>query len=99
MQNYMEILKKLVSFPTVNNPIEDKFPTRAILDYINKELLEPCGYTTHFLNEGKYCSLISYIRREDPKILFLGHCDVVPEGPVSGPWTAGCLGFGGAGAG
>ena len=81
MLSYVEVLKKLVSFPTVNNPIENKIPSNEILLYIGEEILKPLGYQNMFYEMNDYSSLISYLNRGFPKILFLGHCDVVPEGP------------------
>jgi len=81
LKSYIEILKKLVSFPTINNPIENIYPSKDILDYIENELLEPNGYKSIEFEKNEYWSLISYIKREKPTILFLGHCDVVPPGP------------------
>ena len=78
--SYIELLKKLVSFPTVNNPIENKIPSNEILLYIGEEILKPLGYQNMFYEINDYSSLISYLNRGSPKILFLGHCDVVPEG-------------------
>jgi succinyl-diaminopimelate desuccinylase len=80
--SYTEILRKLVSFPTVNNPIEGVIPTSKILNYIGEELLQPQGYQNIYYEKQGYGSLLSYIKRGSPKILFLGHCDVVPEGPA-----------------
>ena len=33
------------------------------------------------LTENQFSSLVSYINRDAPTILFIGHCDVVPAGP------------------
>ena len=79
--SYIEILEKLISYPTVNNPIENKIPSKEILQFIGKDLLEPFGYRNLLYEKNGYSSLISYLDRGSPKILFLGHCDVVPEGP------------------
>ncbi|MHA1302575.1 MAG: M20/M25/M40 family metallo-hydrolase [Candidatus Heimdallarchaeaceae archaeon] len=76
----LEILEKLVSFQTVNNPVENQIPDREILDYI-QEYLQPLGYTSVLYEKEGYWSIFSYIKRADPKVLFLGHCDVVPPGP------------------
>ncbi len=81
MKPCVEILKNLVSFPTANNPNEDKKPSRDILDYINDTILSPIGYKSMFYEKNQYSTLVSYIGKGDPKILFIGHCDVVPPGP------------------
>ncbi len=81
MLTHIDILKKLVSFPTVNNPIENNFPSNEILTFIGEELLGSLGYQNIYYEASGYSSLISYMKRGFPKILFLGHCDVVPEGP------------------
>jgi succinyl-diaminopimelate desuccinylase len=77
----VEILRNLVSFTTTNNPNEGKKPSREILDYINDTILSPIGYKSMFYEENQYSTLVSYIGEGDPKILFIGHCDVVPPGP------------------
>ncbi len=81
MRSYIDILKKLVSFQTINNPIENNYPSKDILDYIESEFLDPFGYKTIQYEKDEYWSLFSYVKRENPTILFLGHCDVVPPGP------------------
>ena len=81
MNEPLEILHKLVSFDTSNNPTEKVLPDKDILDYINDELLKPHGYESILFEENKYWSLVSYLKRDAPTILFIGHCDVVPSGP------------------
>ncbi|MFW9851476.1 MAG: M20/M25/M40 family metallo-hydrolase, partial [Candidatus Thorarchaeota archaeon] len=81
MKPCVEILRNLVSFPTINNPNEGKKPSREILDYINDSLLSPNEYKSMFYEENQYSTLVSYIGKGNPKILFIGHCDVVPPGP------------------
>ncbi|MEE9409850.1 MAG: M20/M25/M40 family metallo-hydrolase [Candidatus Heimdallarchaeota archaeon] len=81
MKSYVEILNKLVSFPTVNNPVEKIFPDKDILDYIEEEILKPNNFESIQFEENNYWSLVSYLKRKNPKILFIGHCDVVPPGP------------------
>ncbi len=77
----LEILHKLVSYDTSNNPTEKVLPNKDILDYINDELLRPLGYESILFEKNNYWSLVSYIKRDAPTILFIGHCDVVPAGP------------------
>lgn len=81
MPEPLEILHKLVSYDTSNNPTEEVLPSRDILDYINGELLRPLGYESILFEKNNYWSLVSYLKRDDPTILFIGHCDVVPSGP------------------
>ena len=88
MSKHLEILKKLVSFQTENNPIENHYPDRKILDYINEEIFKLLKYETFFFEENDYFSFIAYLKRKRPTILFIGHCDVVPPGPgwISDPY-------------
>ena len=81
MKPCVEILRNLVSFPTTNNPNEGQKPSCEILDYINDTILSPIGYKSMFYEENQYSTLVSFIGKGDPKILFIGHCDVVPPGP------------------
>ena len=81
MPEPLEILHKLVSYDTSNNPTEKVLPGKDILDYINDELLHPFGYESILFEENDYWSLVSYLKRDNPTILFIGHCDVVPSGP------------------
>lgn len=76
-----EILRELISFETINNPTENKFPKPDILHYIAQNILSPAGYVVSLLNKNNYCSLIGYIKKSSPTVLLLGHCDVVPPGP------------------
>ncbi|MHA1667641.1 MAG: M20/M25/M40 family metallo-hydrolase [Candidatus Heimdallarchaeaceae archaeon] len=80
MRSILTILDKLVSFETVNNPEEGIKPSRDILDYIGDRLFN-LNYTNEYYSKDDYWTLVSYIKREGPTILFLGHCDVVPPGP------------------
>ncbi len=81
MKKHLEILKNLVAYNTVNNPIENQIPSRDILDHINENYLQPLGYCSEFYEKEDYWSLFSYLERGSPVILFIGHCDVVPIGP------------------
>jgi succinyl-diaminopimelate desuccinylase len=81
VKSYVGILKKLVSFQTVNNPVEHLIPKKDILNYIKDELLSPLGYETILYESNGYWSLVAYLKRSKPNILFIGHCDVVPLGP------------------
>lgn len=81
MVEYLKTLNDLITYKTVNNPIENKFPSKDILEYINENILLPCGYSSEFYLSEEYWTLFSYLNRGPPKILFIGHCDVVPPGP------------------
>ncbi len=81
MPEPLEILQKLVSYDTSNNPTEKVLPDKDILEYINDELLRPFGYESILFEKNDYWSLVSYLKRDNPTILFIGHCDVVPSGP------------------
>ncbi len=78
--NYEDILEKLVAFNTVNNPIEGIIPQKEILIFLQTTIFDPLNFTTEFIERKNYYSLIAYIKRDSPNILFLGHCDTVPEG-------------------
>ena len=81
MDDPLEILKHLVNYPTSNNPTEGIKPNKEILDYIKKEIFDPLGYKSILFEENEYWSIVSYLKRSAPTILFIGHCDVVPPGP------------------
>ncbi|NPD89809.1 MAG: M20/M25/M40 family metallo-hydrolase [Asgard group archaeon] len=81
MKSYMEILKKLVSYQTTNNPMEQIIPDPDILGYIKEELFSHLGYETILYERNGYWSLVAYLKRKKPNALFIGHCDVVPPGP------------------
>lgn len=80
MNSYLTILEKLVSFNTINNPVQNVKPNKDILLFI-RDLLSEYGYQSVMYEKEGYWSLISYIKRGSPIILYLGHCDVVPPGP------------------
>ena len=81
MKSYVDILKKLVSYQTTNNPIEQEIPDHDILDYIKDEVFSPLGYETILYERNGYWSFVAYLKRKEPNALFIGHCDVVPPGP------------------
>ncbi|UJG40284.1 MAG: M20/M25/M40 family metallo-hydrolase [Candidatus Heimdallarchaeum aukensis] len=80
MKSYLTILEKLVSFNTINNPVKKIKPSKDILIFIRNYLSEYGYENVMYVKEG-YWTLISYIKRDSPKMLYLGHCDVVPPGP------------------
>ena len=53
MPEPLEILHKLVSYDTSNNPTERVLPDKDILDYINDELLRPLGYESILFEENR----------------------------------------------
>jgi len=81
MNSYVEILKKLISYQTVNNPVEQQIPKKDVLNYIKEDIFSPLGYEVFMYESNGYWSLIAYLKRNKPNILFIGHCDVVPPGP------------------
>ncbi|MBY8999735.1 MAG: M20/M25/M40 family metallo-hydrolase [Candidatus Heimdallarchaeota archaeon] len=81
MPTPLDILKRLVSYPTSNNPKENIKPKKDILNYVKDELLQPLDYQSILFEENDYWSIVSYLKRNTPTILFIGHCDVVPPGP------------------
>ncbi len=90
-ESAIDILEKLVSFNTINNPEESQYPDTSILSYVKKIVLEwNSNYQVKFFTEGSYSSV--YIAFEPEKscdILFMGHLDVVPiaKGWSSDPFT------------
>ncbi|MHA1953572.1 MAG: M20/M25/M40 family metallo-hydrolase [Candidatus Heimdallarchaeaceae archaeon] len=81
MRSYVDILRKLISYQTTNNPIEQIIPDHEILNHIEDELFSPLGYETILYESNGYWSLVAYLKRKEPTALFIGHCDVVPPGP------------------
>lgn len=81
-ENCIEILKKLISLPTVNPPGNEKWAA----DYL-AELLEPCGFrcTVQDLGENRANLIAEAGNEEGPELMLNGHLDVVP---VSDGWTS-----------
>lgn len=73
--NIKEILLKLLEFKTIaDNPFELK----KIVDFIEDLFKEKNFYIERFEKGEKHSIYISFQRTFNPKILFLGHLDVVP---------------------
>jgi len=81
------LLRELVSYKTINNPIKDVYPDIGIIEFVETLIKSwaPRIQAKIFEQEG-YSSL--YITRDldiKCKILFMGHLDVVP---VTQGWTS-----------
>lgn len=79
-ENCIEVLKRLISFQTVNPPGNEKWAA----DYL-AELLEPHGFrcTVQDLGENRANLIAEVGNEEGPELMLNGHLDVVP---VSEDW-------------
>lgn len=83
----IKILKKLISYDTINDPTNNRFPNGKILDYLDKLLKEwNPGYRAKIFDINNYKSIYFAPTLKNPvDILFMGHLDVVP---VSKEWIS-----------
>lgn len=77
---YIDVLRQLIAFPTVNNPPQNIRPTRDCADYINDQLIG-VGLKSQVLEQNGFFSVLGTIGEGHPVTLFLSHFDVVPIGP------------------
>ncbi|MBP3448051.1 MAG: Sapep family Mn(2+)-dependent dipeptidase [Clostridia bacterium] len=82
-----ELLKKLVSFPSVQQNVSPEYPfgkeCAEVLDYV-KELYESNGFETEAYPKDGY--LLSYFGNHDTSLGLFAHADVVAAGD---DWVAG----------
>jgi succinyl-diaminopimelate desuccinylase len=78
--DYIETLRQLIAFPTVNNPPQNIRPTRDCADYIHDQMAS-LGLTSQVLEQNGFFSVLGTIGEGHPVTLFLAHFDVVPTGP------------------
>jgi len=77
---YIDVLRQLIAFPTVNNPPQNIRPTRDCADYINEQLTG-LGLKSQVLEQNGFFSVLGTVGEGHPVTLFLAHFDVVPIGP------------------
>lgn len=77
---YIDVLRQLIAFPTVNNPPQKIRPTRDCADYINDQLTG-LGLNSQVLEQNGFFSVLGTVGEGRPVTLFLAHFDVVPIGP------------------
>jgi succinyl-diaminopimelate desuccinylase len=84
MATILDLLKKLISCPSIT-------PEDAGCQKLISEFLTPLGFTLENLRFGKVDNLWARLGKEAPLIVFAGHTDVVPPGPLekwlSDPFT------------
>jgi len=77
--DYLTVLKKLIQFPTVNNPAKDICPTRECPEYL-ETILSQMGYKTQIIEQMGFFSVLATHGSGRPVTLLLAHFDVVPVG-------------------
>ena len=84
------LLRELIHFKTLNDPVKDIRPDPSILDHIQKKVLEwNPNIEAQILEDQGYSSLYLAVDRKKVDVLFMGHLDVVPvgQGWTSDPFT------------
>jgi len=77
--DYIELLRHLIAFPTVNNPVEELRPTRECPEFLEKQL-EEAGCTSQILEQRGFFSVLGTAGTGRPVTLLMAHFDVVPVG-------------------
>jgi succinyl-diaminopimelate desuccinylase len=77
---HIDLLRDLIAFNTVNNPSQEKQPTKECPEYL-KEHLTRAGFSTEIIEQKGYYSVLGMRGRGRPITLFIAHFDVVPIGP------------------
>lgn len=78
--DYISILRNLVAFPTVNDPVKKTRPTQECPDYLNEHLAK-MEFDTQILEQNGFYSVLATYGEGRPVTLLLSHFDVVPIGP------------------
>ena len=83
----LDLLSRLVSMNTVNDPARGVRPGREAADFI-REWLANAGLKAEVIESGGYYSVLASAGGE-PCVMFMAHYDVVPPGPgwVTDPFT------------
>ncbi|MFX1566148.1 MAG: M20/M25/M40 family metallo-hydrolase [Promethearchaeota archaeon] len=81
--DYLNILQKLIAFPTVNDPTKEIRPTRECPEFLHEKLSE-IGYDSMILEKNGFYSVLAIYGKSRPVTLLISHFDVVPVGPG---WT------------
>ena len=77
---YLELLRRLIAFPTVNNPTEHLRPTHECPEFLEKQLQE-AGCSSQIFEERGFFSVLGTVGSGRPVTLLMAHFDVVPIGP------------------
>ncbi len=77
MGEILDLLRKLVSFATVNDPINNVRPSRECPDFI-KETLESWGIPARVEEVNGYYTVHGKLGRGEPVVMLMAHWDVVP---------------------
>ncbi len=77
MGEILDLLRKLVSFVTVNDPVNNVRPSRECPDFI-KETLESWGIPARVEEVDGYYTVHGKLGRGKPTVLLMAHWDVVP---------------------
>jgi succinyl-diaminopimelate desuccinylase len=78
--DYLELLRQLIAFPTVNNPVEEIRPTRECPEFLEAQL-QAAGCASQILEQRGFFSVLATVGTGRPVTLLMAHFDVVPVGP------------------
>ncbi|MFX1475989.1 MAG: M20/M25/M40 family metallo-hydrolase [Promethearchaeota archaeon] len=77
--DYVELLRKIIAFETVNDRIKDQHPTRDCPDYL-RDILAASNITTEIIEQNGYYAVLGFLGKGRPITCFIAHYDVVPVG-------------------
>ncbi len=78
--DYIEILRTLVGFPTINDPAKGLRPTRECPEFLKSQLSQ-LNIEAKILEQNGFFSVLATVGTGRPITLLLAHFDVVPIGP------------------
>ncbi|WP_083805473.1 M20/M25/M40 family metallo-hydrolase [Vulcanisaeta moutnovskia] len=73
----IDLLRSLISFDTVNDPDNGKYPDPSVIDFV-EGVLNGLDMRTRVLVSRGYKSIVGVIGSGEPRVLLLAHLDVVP---------------------
>lgn len=78
----LSLLSDLVAIDSVNDPGQDRRPSRDCAEFIGGALKER-GIPSDIMESEGFYTVRGTIGKEDPQVLLMSHYDVVPPGPTS----------------
>lgn len=79
----IDLLRSLISFDTVNDPDNGKYPDPSVIDFV-EGVLNGLDMRTRVLVSRGYKSIVGVIGSGEPRVLLLAHLDAVPF--IRGEW-------------
>lgn len=73
----LELLKQLVSYPTINDPLRGSKPSRDVVDFI-VDWLSKHGVAADVIESSGYYSVYGFVGGGKPCVMLMAHFDVVP---------------------